>query len=196
MEESNNPITPGIHLCDGPKCRKHIDAEDVRCVFGKFDLILCPDCYNDWLSRKDDKSLAESRVFFGLESKYIPEAEGRIKLHKKPEESQLEFDERMESKKMVDIKRRDDADFRRRMREYMQERNDNPTIKTQIKERYADLKRRFEGSPVIDRAPVICPQCQNPKTGKAGFVYCKDGKYQRRICSKCGFAYTEDWSDA
>jgi hypothetical protein len=194
MEESNNPIKPGLYQCEAPGCNKKIDASEVRCVFGSFDLILCPDCYNEWLSRKDDKQLAESRVFFGLESKYIPEAEGRIKLNKKPEESPLEFDERMETKKAGDIKKRNDCNYRKRMREYMQERNDNPVIKTQIKGRYEDLKGKFKDCDVIDIAPVKCPQCSNPKTGKAGFVYCKDGKYQRRICSKCGFAYTEDWS--
>ena len=195
MEESNNPIKPGVYLCEAPGCNKQIDASDVRCVFGKVDLILCPDCYDDWVLRADDKQLIESRVFFGLESKYIPEVEGRIKSNKKPEETELEFDERIESQKVTDKKKRDDADYRKRMRDYMQERNANPVIKTNIKARYANLRSALDKNPVIDRAPIVCPQCQNPKTGKAGFVYSKSGKYQRRICSRCGFAYTENWSE-
>jgi ribosome-binding protein aMBF1 (putative translation factor) len=194
MDKSNNPLKPGaIHTCE--YCSKKLESKDIRLYFGKFDLYFCAECFEKWADNLPDPEDIREHTFYGLDEKYVEPHPNRVVIKTFEKETFEEYSERVEEEHQTRQLNRAKEDFRKRMREYMQNRNLEKNVKQLNRNRFEKLKKEFGGSPVINKAPEICPKCKNEKTWKSGFVYTKDGRYQRRRCSGCGFVYTDDWSE-
>lgn len=208
MTESNNPIKEGeFYCCSKPGCKignfKPIGADNVVFYMDMGGgITFCKDCYADFKLEKGDNAIDE-RTFIGPGDLRYIEPKPKIVNHTpivKPEEKTIhdvlrEKEEQIDEKRAAIRAKRDYEEYRDYMRDYMKGYNADPDKIAKHKTRYQNLKKEHENSEVIDKTTPTCPRCGNEKCGKAGFLVNAYGKYQRRKCMRCGFLYSDNWSE-
>jgi len=211
-----NPLIAGqMYQCemipDLGGCGGEYPGQDIIAI-AESGIKLCHSCYDKFLEmqikfNRETKESFDAKSFFGPDdTKEILSVKKKIFDTVKEEEEKNKtildiFDEREKQIEAEKERRRHAREYeefrinhREYMRVYMRGYNSDKDVIQKHKRRYSDLKSKYKDSEVIDDTTPVCPNCGNPKCGKAGFLINSTGKYQRRKCMKCEYVYTNDWN--
>ena len=214
-----NPLESGksyeCEMIDPYGCNKTYPSEDIVCI-ADTGLKLCRKCYEVFREfqveiHKVPPEQFDEICFFGhaddriiiSRDKAWDEQIEQLKTAEKEEckpNGILEKFSRREEEIEIEIENRryiaECDEFRARQRDYMRNYMVDYTkidhVIQRTKQKRKMLKEQFKDAPIKDRASDICPRC-GEKSYKFGHIINTFGKFQRRKCTKCKYAYTDTW---